>query len=149
MSDKRQEGKPDHSRQACEDRERPTETTILIVEDDESVQHLLQEALSLRGYRVITAGTVAEAEAHLQRQNAGAIGLVVTDVHLTADPRGQEGYTLYQRWSTVRPTLHFLVISGDPDSLALPAIRSGTVPFLPKPFTLETFLNVVQALVAG
>jgi DNA-binding NtrC family response regulator len=76
------------------------------------VRHLLQEALSLRGYRVVTAVTVAEAEAHLQGQNAGAIGLVVTDVHLTADPQGEDGYALYQRWSIVPPTLHFLVISG-------------------------------------
>jgi hypothetical protein len=55
-----------------------------------------QEVLTLQGYKVATAATAEEAEGILHRQVSRVIGLVIADVHLTADPRGQEGYALYQ-----------------------------------------------------
>jgi FixJ family two-component response regulator len=65
--------------------------------------------------------------------------------------RALEGYELYQRWTAVEPTLPFLQISGDPCSRTLPAIQTGAVHFLAKPFSVQTFLSTVQTLlrVAG
>lgn len=122
-----------------------TQATILVVDDDEAVRNLLREFLSSHGYGVITAGTLEEAEEILQQRGPDAIGLVITDIHLTTDSRAQEGYVLYQRWTTAHPALPFLLISGDPGSQALPAIQTGTVPYLAKPFTVDELLDAVRA----
>jgi len=149
MSDERQGEKPDRSGQEEEGGVRPARRTILIVEDDDDVRDLLQEAFSIHGYRTIAAATVEEAENNLQRSVSGGLELVVTDVHLTADPQAREGYELYRRWSAVRPELHFLLISGNPASRALPIIRSGAVPFLMKPFTIDALLKIVRQMISG
>ena len=149
MSDERRSEQPEHTDRERESRAGRNRPTILVVDDDEAVRHLLREALHFHGYRVMDAAVVEEAEESLQRVDAGTIGLVITDIHLTSDPRGQEGYDLYQRWVATRPTLHFLLISGDPDSHALPAVRSGAVRFLLKPFTIDELLAVVRSLVGA
>jgi DNA-binding NtrC family response regulator len=127
----------------------PAQTTILIVDDDQAVRDLICEVLTLHGYQVVTTATAEQAEEVLQRQGPQAIGLVIADVHLTADPCGLEGYELYQRWSTAHSELRFFLISGDPNSRTLPAIRSGAVGFLAKPFSMSGLVDAVQALLGG
>ncbi len=100
------------------------------------------------GYQVETAATVEEAEKIKQRLGAETIGVVIVDVHLTTNPRFQEGYTLYEEWTGLHPTLPFLLISGVSSSQNLPAISAGAVPFLAKPFTMEALLEWVQQLLA-
>lgn len=120
--------------------------TILVIDDDLAVGNLLCEALELRGYQAVLAVTVQEAEEALQRLGAARLGLVVTDIHLTQGSNAQEGYDLYQRWTAVHPTLPFLLMSGDPSSQNLPAVRRGVVRLLPKPFPITTFLDAVRDL---
>ena len=145
MVDGIQQGTPGTGTQTLVNSMRPA--TILVVDDDEAVRGLLQEALDLYGYTVVVAATSQEAEDALQRLDPATIGLVIIDIHLTADPHAQEGYVLYQRWTTAHPTLPFLLISGDPNSQTLPAIATGVVRFLAKPFSLTELLQAVQALV--
>ncbi len=118
--------------------------TILIVEDEEGVREILHEALSFCGYRVITAATVEEAERALQSLGVAETSLVITDINLTAVHNVHEGYGLYQRWSALYPSLRFILISGDPDNQQLPAVRSGAVRFLAKPFEIATLFEVVR-----
>jgi two-component system KDP operon response regulator KdpE len=117
-----------------------------VVEDDEMLRELLEKALTIEGYQVLTAASVLEAEMVKQYQSAAGLGLVISDIHLTTASRAWEGYELYQRWTAVEPALPFLLISGDPRSRALPAIQTGAVPFLAKPFSVHTFLLTVQSL---
>jgi DNA-binding NtrC family response regulator len=118
--------------------------TVLIVEDDLGVREILHEALSLCGYRVITAATVQEAERALQSLGVAETNLVITDINLTPDYHAREGYALYQHWSTLYPALRFILISGDPNNQELPDIRSGAVRFLAKPFEINGLLEVVR-----
>ena len=147
MSEERQKERQDPAERRGGSHTGASRPTILVVDDDAAVRQLLREVLHLHGYRVIDAAAVQEADQLLQRLGAETMALVITDVHLSDDPAGQEGYDFYQRWVAVRPTLHFLLISGDPGSRALPAVRSGAVRFLIKPFTINELLGVVRALV--
>jgi DNA-binding NtrC family response regulator len=147
MVDGIQQGTPGNGAQTPADSMQPARTTILVVDDDDTVRGLLQEALDLYGYTVVVAATSQEAEDIIQRLTPAAIGLIIIDIHLTADPQAREGYRLYQRWTAVHPALPFLIISGDPDSKTLPAIATGAVRFLAKPFSLSELLQAVQALV--
>lgn len=122
---------------------------VLLIDDDAGIRYVLQEVLRHHGYQAETAATVEEAEKIKQRLGAEAIGVVIIDVHLTPNPRFHEGYTLYEEWTALHPTLPFLLISGISTSQNLPAISAGDVPFLAKPFTMEAFLEWVQRLLAG
>jgi DNA-binding NtrC family response regulator len=126
--------------------ERSSQAIILVIDDDMTIRSLLHEALNLRGYHVTAVGTVQEAEDILQQSGAAALGLVITDIQLTTDRQAREGYMLYQRWRASHPALPFLLISGDPSNQTLPAIRTGAVHFLPKPFTISALLETVQQL---
>jgi len=121
-----------------------THETVLIVEDESGVREVLHEALSFCGYRVITAATVQEAERVLQRLGVAETNLVITDINLTPLHNAHEGYALYQRWSVLFPALRFILISGDPANQELPAIRSGAVRFLAKPFEIDVLFEVVR-----
>ena len=123
--------------------------TILVVDDDEAVRELVENALQLQGYTIVTAATIQAAEEAKQRLDGTHLGLVICDIHLTAKPQEHEGYALYQRWATSDPNLPFLLMSGDRQAQNLPAIQSGVVRFLPKPFLIEDLLATVQALIRG
>jgi DNA-binding NtrC family response regulator len=121
-----------------------THKTVLIVEDERGVRDLLREALSFCGYRVITAATVQEAERALQTLGVAETNLVIADVNLTPVRDAHEGYALYQRWSALYPALRFILMSGDHANQELPAIRSGAVRFLAKPFEIDALFDVVR-----
>jgi DNA-binding NtrC family response regulator len=119
--------------------------TILLVDDDKTYCRLLSLILTGQGYRVVTATTVQEAEGALHHPGPRALDLVITDIRLTNTPQAREGLLLFERWTVVYPTLPFLLISGYP-GITLPAVRSGVVPFLGKPFAIRTFLQRVEML---
>ena len=122
----------------------PTQSNILVIEDDAAVTATLYEILSFYGYRIITADSVQQAEKALQCLGATQIHLVISDVHLTSASHTYEGYKLYQRWSQTHPNLAFILISAFPGSRDLPAIADQTVAFLEKPFTLYDLLQSVK-----
>jgi two-component system, response regulator FlrC len=121
----------------------PTHATILIVEDDDGVREALIEILRPEGYRVLTAATVQEAEETKQQMAPGGIDVVIANIHLTADSRAREGYALWQRWTALDPQSRFILISGDPHTRDLPAIRAGAVRWLSKPFSPAEVLETV------
>jgi DNA-binding NtrC family response regulator len=149
MSGETGEGTPKNSAATQQNGPSQTQVTVLVIDDDQAVRDLLCEALNLHGYKAIAAATVQEADTALKQLGTAAIGLAIADIQLTADPQAREGYELYERWTTAHPTLPFLLISGDPTSQALPAIQTGAVRFLAKPFAISGFLATVQALLGG
>jgi two-component system OmpR family response regulator len=149
MSAKRWEGPPKNSAASQQNGTNPTQATVLVVDDDKAVRNLLCETLNLHGYKVIATATAQEADTALQRLGTAVIGLVIADIQLTAAPQAREGYELYERWTTAYPTLPFLLISGDPTSQTLPAIRTDAACFLAKPFAISGLLATVQTLLGG
>src|SRR5262249_24459040 len=128
----------------------PIRPTVLIIEDEAVIRELLYEILDeilhTYGYSVMTAATVQEAEEIRQRLTPEGIGLVLTDINLSHTPHGQEGYDLFQRWTAAQPTLPFVLMSAAASILALPAVRTGSVHLVSKPFDLDALLEVVESL---
>jgi CheY-like chemotaxis protein len=131
-------------REARSRRGRRPQATVLVVDDEVSVRETMVEVLSLYRYRVISAASVQEAEALMQRLGEAGIQLVIVDVHLTAQAQARAGYALAQRWHAMYPGLPVILISGDPTNQNLPDVRSGAMRFLPKPFRMEVLLEAVR-----
>lgn len=106
--------------------------TLLVVENEAAIKHLVQVALERHGYVVLTAESGSEA-LRLAAAHAGPIDLLITDV-VMPDLRGPE---LARRLAVERPDLTTLFMSGymddalgeDPSSLPVP------VDFIQKPFS--------------
>jgi two-component system cell cycle sensor histidine kinase/response regulator CckA len=108
------------------------------------VRQILLEVLRLQGYRVITAASVEQAEATKTQLGTQGIQLLIADVDLWPAAQARAGYALAQRWRATHPALPIILISGDPRHEDLPEVRDGSLKFLPKPFRLETLLEMVR-----
>lgn len=124
----------------------PQASLVLIIDDYAGLRHVLQDFFHRQGYQVVTAASAEEAEKAKQRYGPEAIGIVVVDVYLTPNAYSQEGYVLYEQWSRLHPTLPFILMSGVTHSQYLPAIASGAVSFLAKPFFMESLFEKVKTL---
>ena len=104
--------------------------TILLVEDDAALRHLVQRILDTSGYTVLSAGGVQDAERILQ-EFTGKIALVVTDV-VMPDGGGEE---LVAKLTQKRPETKVLFISGYTDGRVPEKYLAGDqAGFLAKPF---------------
>ena len=122
------------------------QATILLVEDEERVRGALRSFLQRRGYEVIGVGTVEEAEQCITERGSENIAVIVSDINLHPDSKVLEGYEFFQRWKAEHPELPFILIGGDHSSWDLPAVRSGTVRFLVKPFNVYDLLAAVRSV---
>ncbi len=118
----------------------PSPPTILAVDDDRAVLGFLDKTLKLAGYNVLAAdGGWSAIKAY--EQNAGPIHLLLTDVIMP----DLTGPVLAERLRAQQPDLQVLFISGfhDADLVQRFVTRKGFT-LLPKPFTVEGLLRVVQ-----
>ena len=111
--------------------------SVLLVEDDANVRLGCEQAMQLAG---IAVTSVASAEAQKQVV-AGFPGVIVTDMRLP----GTDGLA-FVRWARgVEAALPVIMITGHGDvTLAVEAMRSGAYDFIPKPFSPEHLVEVVQ-----
>jgi PAS domain S-box-containing protein len=114
--------------------------TILLVEDDSAVRKLAATVLSARGYKVLEAGGVKEAEALIQ-QHSGVFDLLLTDMVMP----GASGQDLAQRVRSRYPSVRILFISGY--SQGTHSWQGPSQPaedFLQKPFSPTTLAARVR-----
>jgi len=119
--------------------EAPRET-ILVVDDEAGIRALIVKILRRERYRVLEAGSVAEAVA-AAAAHGGPIQLLLTDVMLP----DRNGRQLATQLLETRPGLKVVYISGFTDD---DTVRSGAFPpgarFLQKPFTLGALMGTVR-----
>jgi DNA-binding response OmpR family regulator len=111
--------------------------TILLVESDRRVGHLVQRFLESDNHRVIPATSAAEAIAIADT----SVGLVITDCELP----DMSGTALARELRAGHEHLKVLYIVGH-------AVRAGDTPDAPviqKPFSREQFLAKVGAVLEG
>jgi two-component system cell cycle sensor histidine kinase/response regulator CckA len=114
--------------------------TVLVVEDDASVQVLATQILKSHGYQVLAAKNGLEA-LQVSREYKGPIHLLLTDV-VMPEMNGRE---LATRLRSQRQELRVLYMSGYSDSvIAHHGILDEEMLILAKPFTLETLIQQVQ-----
>jgi two-component system chemotaxis response regulator CheY len=113
-------------------------TTILLVEDDQTIRELARMMLDADGYRVLSAGTAQEALAMLERDPD--VDLIFSDVQMP----GGDGMTMVRELRRRAVTIPALLTSGmkHPDTAALPT-HTG---FLPKPYSHAGLLAALQRL---
>lgn len=102
---------------------------ILVIDDELSIRKALEERLRRKRYSVVTAGTIAEAEKQLAREN---VDLVLLDMHL---PDG-DGHSLLQRLmvSESHPMV-IMITAHNSIETAVECIRAGAFDYVIKPFS--------------
>jgi PAS domain S-box-containing protein len=119
--------------------------TILLVEDSRLLRRVAKEFLERAGYRVVDAGSPAEALATAGK-HTDAIDLLLTDVALPE----MTGPELARRLQHERPGLRVLYMSGYAgDVLAKAGLSRQSVSFIDKPFTWQTLAEKVREVLAA
>jgi two-component system cell cycle sensor histidine kinase/response regulator CckA len=117
--------------------------TILVVEDEAPVRQLVARVLGGLGYRVMVAGTGAEALRTYQEAGL-RFDLLLTDVVL---PGGMQGTDLARELLARAPDLPVLYISGYArDAIVHSGRLDAGVNFLEKPFTPDALAAKVRTV---
>lgn len=112
---------------------------ILVVDDESLIRALVEEALVLLGYDVITAESGDAALSIVASETL--IDVIVTDVIM---PGKTNGFDLIERAKAMRPGIHAIAMSG---YVANHGDRISVADrFLHKPFTLSTLDRTLQSL---
>jgi two-component system, cell cycle sensor histidine kinase and response regulator CckA len=119
--------------------------TVLVVEDEEAVRHLVCRVLRAKGYRVLEAPN-AESALLVAGSTPAPIDLLVTDMVMP----GMGGTTLAAELVAVRPALRVLFITGyAPEAVE----RRGRLPdaggLLEKPFSADQLARRVREILAA
>ncbi|HPO01092.1 MAG TPA: ATP-binding protein, partial [Opitutaceae bacterium] len=114
--------------------------TILIVDDETSVQQMLQLALEGLNYRTLVANDGAEALA-LHTQNPDTVRLVIADMVMPNFP----GQNTIRCLRQVAPRLPIIAISGlESEKAKVDALADPHIQFVFKPFSLEQITSAVR-----
>ena len=114
--------------------------TVLLVEDDEMVRHLVRETLVRAGYKVMDTSDPLEAR-RLSASYRGMIHLLITDVVM---PK-VSGRELAEELHARRGGMKVLYMSGYTDNAIVnTGILHKEVAFLPKPFTPAALTEKVR-----
>src|ERR1700682_4569453 len=117
----------------------PTERSLLIVEDDKSFLQRLARAMEARGFRVLTAESVADGLLQVER---AAPAFAVVDMRL-GDGNGLDVISALKRR---RPEARGIILTGYGNiATAVNAVKLGAVDYLAKPVDAD---DVVAALLA-
>ncbi|WP_336279329.1 ATP-binding protein [Bartonella sp. CB175] len=115
-------------------------STVLLVEDEDSVRMGEVKALQMRGYTVLEAASGVEALAVLEK-NEGAVDVVVSDVVMPE----MDGPTLFKEARKKYPDIKFIFVSGyAKDAFTKNLPQDAVFVFLSKPFTLKQLALAVK-----
>jgi len=114
--------------------------SILVVDDEEILRHLMKDILENLGYGVMLASDGQEA-VDLYREHQAKIDMVIVDMMM---PR-MGGKETFQELKRINPEVKALLASGYAKNTAAQGILDlGVKDFLHKPFSLEEISNKVR-----
>ncbi len=120
---------------------RPTEKTVLLIEDEAMLRQLAERALQRAGWHVVAT---ASAEAALKAAQTTPPDAVIADLTL---PGGMDGRALIAALRKNWPNLPAILVSGYADSgTSADPVGQNTV-FLAKPYTLVALEAALRASV--
>lgn len=113
---------------------------IMVVDDEAAIRQVTRQTLEAYGYRVIVATNGAEAVA-LYAQNVQGIALVLTDMMMPV----MDGPATIQALRQINPKVRLIGASGiSQNGKVARAAGSGLDHFLPKPYTAEIMLRLID-----
>jgi len=114
--------------------------TVLVAEDDDSVQDVAQRTLQRYGYNGLSAQSGEEA-LRVSDQIDGPIHLLLTDVIMP----GMSGHELGKRLQSARPEIKVVYMSGYTDNaISHHGVLDPAVHFMEKPFSPEGLARKVR-----
>jgi two-component system OmpR family response regulator len=113
---------------------------VLVVDDDPSLRLLCRVNLELDGYRVLDAGTLADAQALLETED---IKVVLLDVHVGVD----DGRRLLAEIREAKLDVRVALFTGSSPVLSEPT--EGADALVAKPFSLDVLSSTVRRLAAS
>ncbi|MDI1312737.1 PAS domain S-box protein [Prosthecobacter sp.] len=115
---------------------------ILVVDDEAAVQQITKQTLETFGYRVLLAADGAEAVS-LYSQYRSEVALVLTDMMMPV----MDGPATIQVLMRMNPEICIIAASGmNAAGMEEKAANTGVKNFLPKPYTAETLLKTLDAV---
>ena len=120
---------------------RETRLVVLLVEDNDRIRKAEAEALSSRGYAVLSAASTEEA---LPLMAGSRIDLLITDMHL---PGSMQGTALARRTRQHWPDVKIVIVGVDVDQLPASELPALADDLLRKPFKLSELEERVANLV--
>ena len=118
--------------------------TILLVEDEEGVRHVVHRMLTLKGYSVLIAKDGQEA-LRISRDYPDPIHLLLTDVAMPV----MGGRELAEQLIPLHPEMRVLFMSGHTeDGVVMRGVKESVLNFIQKPFRAEKLLSKVRELLA-
>ena len=109
----------------------PEKTTILFVDDEESILEVASEYFTQKGYSVITAGNGREA---LDVLSSHEVDCCFTDINMP----GMDGLELAEHIREKDMTIPVIVMTGYPSlENTINTLKNGVVDFLIKPVNLD------------
>ncbi len=115
-------------------------TYILIVEDDNDINKMLKDLLTLNGYRAIQAFSGTEALLHIQKQAPAA---VILDLMLP----GMDGEELLAQIKAAHKETAVIIASAKEDvSTRISLLHAGADDYLTKPFDTGELLARLEAV---
>jgi PAS domain S-box-containing protein len=130
--------RPSNVQTICGDRH-GTET-VLVVEDDQAIRQLVRGILESKGYKILEAGSGAEALS-LCHNHSGAIHVILTDVVMPQ----MSGPEMALQWLARRPQTKIIYMSGyTNNAICHHGLLDRDLAFIEKPFTPQALENKVR-----
>jgi DNA-binding NtrC family response regulator len=112
----------------------PGGLAVLVVDDDESLRELLEQALCEAGHRVTTA---VDGAVGASLVDTTAFDVVVTDVQMP----NLDGLSLFRRVRQVSPDTDVIIMTSHGEiSQVVDAMKQGAYDYIPKPFQADDLL---------
>jgi DNA-binding response OmpR family regulator len=116
---------------------------ILVIEDSDSIRHMIETLVSSRGHKVVAVSTGAKG---IEAAMADAPHAILLDLHL---PGSFDGFDVCERLraneATRRVPIIIISAMSDPESKKK-AIEKGATAFYTKPFSPTALLKELEAL---
>jgi len=113
---------------------------VLFVDDEESIRLTLPLMLETFGFRVVSAGTVAEA---LRLMSERQFDILISDLNIE---RAGDGFTVVSAMRSTQPDAVRFILTGYPDiETALQALREEVDDYLIKPTEVEEIVSKIRS----
>jgi DNA-binding response OmpR family regulator len=112
---------------------------VLLVDDDGAVRDMMNQALTRKGFEVVTASSVPEALRHIADE---IFDVLITDLHM---PEAGDGFTVVSAMRHSQPHALTMLVSGYPDvESAMAAILLEADEVLVKPFEVGKLTDLIH-----